>query len=130
MVVKYFFEDDWFGLFMFGVIQKIYASVRLDGKFGYFEGEVKDFGVVYIIVFVFIVVVINYVKFKCNKNEELINMFDFEIGLVLSRDFVIMVWMIGDEIEFVVKLKLQNLEIEYCVFIIMDIFGLGVDVIL
>lgn len=126
-VAKYLPEDDRPGLLTLGAIQKIHVSVRLDGKLGHFEGEVKDLGVAHITVPALIAVAINHVKLKRNKNEELINTSDLETGPVSSRDPAIMARMIGDEIEPVVKLKLQNLEIEYRVPTIMDILGLGAD---
>ncbi|KAK0387372.1 hypothetical protein NLU13_5684 [Sarocladium strictum] len=125
-VAKYLPEDDRPGLLTLGSIQKINVSLRLDNELGLFEGEIKDLGVAQITVPSLIAVAVHDVRLKRNKTEELINTSNLETG-PSTRDPVIMARMIGDEIEPVIKLKLQNLEIEYRVSTVMDVLGLGAD---
>lgn len=126
-VAKYLPEDDRPGLLTLGTIQKVQVGVRFDNQLGHFDGEIKDLGVAHITVPALIAVAVHDVKLTRNKSELLVNTSKLDTGSSFSTDPVIMARMIGDEIDPVVKVKLQNLEVEYRVPTIMDVLGLSAD---
>lgn len=126
-VAKYLPEDDRPGLLTLGSIQKIQVNAKFDGKLGHFEGEIKDLGIAHITLPSLVAVAVHHVKLTRNEVEELVATSKYDPSALLNKDPVIMARMIGDEIDPVVKLKLQNLVVEYRVPTIMDVLGLGAD---
>ena len=126
-VAKYLPEDDRPGLLTLGNLGKCCVNVELGGKFGHVETELKDLDVAHISVPALVAVQLHGICIRRNESEDLLNSLAAVPQDLSTRGPVIMVRMIGDEIEPVTKLKLRNLNIEYRVPTIMDILGLSED---
>lgn len=126
-VAKYLPEDDRPGLLTLFAINQISFSVRLEGQLGHFEGGIKDLGIAHITFPSLVAIAIAHIVVNRNTSEKLINTSTFDTGPIASKDPVIMARMIGGEIEPVVKVKLQNLEVEYRVSTMLDLLGLEAD---
>lgn len=125
-VAKYLPEDDRPGLLTLARVQKVAASVDSDSSLGYLSAEVKELEVGHISVPSLVAIAIHGLSLCRNKTEELISSSDFSSSAeIAAKGPVLMARMIGDEIEPVIKLKLQDLCVEYRVPTIMDILGLG-----
>ncbi|RFU72086.1 hypothetical protein TARUN_10175 [Trichoderma arundinaceum] len=127
-VAKYLPEDDRPGLMTLAKIHKLSTSVDLGGTFGQLSGEIKELEAGHITVPSLVAVAVSGISVKRNRTEELIgSSILYPSAEVASRGPVIMARMIGDDIEPVVKLNLQDISIEYRVPTIMDILGLAND---
>ncbi|KAK7431765.1 autophagy-related protein 2 [Neonectria magnoliae] len=126
-VAKYLPEDDRPGLLTLGNIQKVGVSVDFGGKLGHLGAEIKDFHVGHISMPSLVALAIHGISVKRNRTEELIGSSTYGPKGIPSRGPVIMARMIGDEIEPVIKLKMQDLSVEYRVPTIMDLLDLGED---
>lgn len=126
-VAKYLPEDDRPGLLTLGEIQKISVSLDFGGRLGHFGAEIQDFHVGQITVPSLIAIAIHGISVKRNKSEELVSNSTFGSKGIPSRGPVIMARMIGDEMEPVIKLKMQDVAIEYRVSTIMDLLDLAED---
>ncbi|KAF7547282.1 hypothetical protein G7Z17_g7842 [Cylindrodendrum hubeiense] len=126
-VAKYLPEDDRPGLLTLGKIQKVGVSLDFGGKLGHLGAEINDFNVGHITMPSLVAIAIHGISVKRNKSEELVGSSTFALPEIPSRGPVIMARMIGDEIEPVIKLKMQDLNIEYRVPTIMDLLDLGED---
>lgn len=127
-VAKYLPEDDRPGLLTLGRIQRVSGSVDIGGALGSFSGEVRDLEVGHITLPSLVALSAAGVSVTRNKSEELVASTPFTPTQEMpSRGPVIMVRIIGDEIEPTIKLKLRHLVIEYRVHTIMDLLGLGED---
>ncbi|KAL6857647.1 autophagy- protein 2 [Amphichorda felina] len=126
-VAKYLPEDDRPGLLTLGRIQKINASVDCGGQLGQFDANLDHLEIGHISMPSLVAVSAHGLSLKRNEFEELVSS-----SIAASREGssfnpVIMARMIGDEIEPIIKLKLQNMAVEYRVPFVMDILGLGDD---
>lgn len=126
-VAKYLPEDDRPGLLTLGKIQKVGVSLDFGGKLGHLGAEISDFNVGHISMPSLVAIAIHGISVKRNKSEELVGSSTYAFPEISSRGPVIMARMIGDEIEPVIKLKMQDLNIEYRVHTIMDLLDLGED---
>ncbi|KPM39051.1 Autophagy-related protein 2 [Neonectria ditissima] len=126
-VAKYLPEDDRPGLLTLGNIQKVGVSVDFGGKLGHLGAEIKDFHVGHISMPSLVALAIHGISIKRNRSEELIGSSTYGPKGIPSRGPVIMARMIGDEIEPVIKLKMQDLNVEYRVPTIMDLLDLSED---
>ncbi|KAL7926129.1 hypothetical protein ACQKWADRAFT_174975 [Trichoderma austrokoningii] len=128
-VAKYLPEDDRPGLMTLATIHTLDTSVDLGGNFGQLNCDIRDLEAAHITVPSLAAVAVSGISVRRNETEELINSSilypSAETGI--NRRPVIMARMIGDDIEPVVKLNLQDLSIEYRVPTIMDILGLAND---
>lgn len=126
-VAKYLPEDDRPGLLTLGAIQKVSVRLEFGGRLGHLAADVNVFEIGHISVPSLVAVAIHGVSVTRNGSEELISSSTFTPRDISGGGPVIMARMIGDEIEPVIKLKLQDLSIDYRVPTIMDILGLDED---
>ncbi|KAM0247249.1 hypothetical protein ACHAQJ_009916 [Trichoderma viride] len=127
-VAKYLPEDDRPGLMTLAKIHKLGTSVDLGGGFGHFSCDIKEFEAGHITVPSLVAIAVSGISVKRNRTEELINSsILYPSTEIANRGPVIMARMIGDDIEPVIKLNLQDISIEYRVPMIMDILGLTND---
>ncbi|KAH7148492.1 hypothetical protein EDB81DRAFT_856196 [Dactylonectria macrodidyma] len=126
-VAKYLPEDDRPGLLTLGKIQKVSVSLGFGGNLGHLGAEINDFNVGHITMPSLVAIAIHGISVKRNHSEELVGSSTYALSEIPSRGPVIMARMIGDEIEPVIKLKMQDLNIEYRVPTIMDLLDLGED---
>lgn len=127
-VAKYLPEDDRPGLMTLAKITKLGASVDLGGTFGHISSDMKDLEAGHITVPSLVAIAVSGISIRRNKTEELVSSsILYPSAEIANRGPVIMARMIGDDIEPVVKLNLQDISIEYRVPTIMDILGLAND---
>ncbi|KAG5809154.1 hypothetical protein H9Q74_008630 [Fusarium xylarioides] len=126
-VAKYLPEDDRPGLLTLAKIQKVALSLDFGGKLGHLGADIKDLHVGHITVPSLVAIAIHDLSVKRNRSEELVSTATYGAKEISLRGPVLMARMIGDEIEPVIKLKMQDLCIEYRVPTIMDILELGKD---
>ncbi|ENH67680.1 Autophagy-related protein 2 [Fusarium oxysporum f. sp. cubense race 1] len=126
-VAKYLPEDDRPGLLTLAKIQKVALSLDFGGKLGHLGADIKDLHVGHITVPSLVAIAIHDLSVKRNRSEELVSTATYGAKEISLRGPVLMARMIGDEIEPVIKLKMQDLCIEYRVPTIMDILELGED---
>ncbi|EHK39595.1 hypothetical protein TRIATDRAFT_143259 [Trichoderma atroviride IMI 206040] len=128
-VAKYLPEDDRPGLMTLATIHKLGTSVDLGGTFGQLSCDVRGLEAAHITVPSLVAVAVSGISVRRNETEELINssILYSSAENAMNRGPVIMARMIGDDIEPVVKLNLQDVSIEYRVPTIMDILGLAND---
>ncbi|SPJ85712.1 related to sporulation protein SPO72 [Fusarium torulosum] len=126
-VAKYLPEDDRPGLLTLSKINKVALSLDFGGKLGHLGADIKDLHVGHISVPSLVALAVHDISVKRNHSEELVHSATYGLKEISLRSPVLMVRMIGDEIEPVVKLKMQDLCIEYRVPTIMDLLELGED---
>ncbi|KND88331.1 Autophagy-like protein 2 [Tolypocladium ophioglossoides CBS 100239] len=126
-VAKYLPEDDRPGLLTLAKLQKLSVAVDVGGQVGHVAGEVRDLEVGHITVPSLVAVAVHGVSIRRNKIEDLVSSPVFDSPDALGNGPVVMARMIGDEMEPTVKLKLQDLRVEYRVPTIMDVLGLAAD---
>ncbi|KAF5001683.1 hypothetical protein FGRMN_850 [Fusarium graminum] len=126
-VAKYLPEDDRPGLLTLSKINKVALSLDFGGKLGHLGADIKDLHVGHISVPSLVALAVHDISVKRNSSEELVHSATYGLKEISLRSPVLMVRMIGDEIEPVIKLKMQDLCIEYRVPTIMDILELGED---
>ncbi|KAG5984732.1 hypothetical protein E4U55_003504 [Claviceps digitariae] len=128
-VAKYLPEDDRPGLLTLTRVQKLSVSCELLENIGHIGCEIREIEVGQITVPSLIAVAIHGIRVHRNNTEELISSSLFEGAgeTPSSNGPVLMVRVIGDEIEPIIKLKLQDLRFEYRVATIMDFLDLGLD---
>ncbi|PTB74766.1 hypothetical protein M440DRAFT_1423743 [Trichoderma longibrachiatum ATCC 18648] len=127
-VAKYLPEDDRPGIMTLAKVHEVGASVELGGTFGQLSGELKELEAAHISIPSLVAVAISGISVRRNKTEELISSSVlYAPAEIANRGPVIMARMIGDDIEPILKLNLQDISIEYRVPTIMDILGLAND---
>lgn len=128
-VAKYLPEDDRPGLMTLATIHNLGTSVDLGGNFGQLSCDIQDLEAAHITVPSLVAVAVSMISVRRNETEELINSSILypSAETAASRGPVVMARMIGDDIEPVIKLNLQDISIEYRVPTIMDILGLAND---
>ncbi|RGP70524.1 sporulation spo72 [Fusarium longipes] len=126
-VAKYLPEDDRPGLLTLSNIEKVTLSLDLGGKLGHLGTDIQDLHVGHISIPSLVAIALHDISVRRNRSEELVNTSPHGAKDISLRSPVLMARMIGDEIEPVVKLKMQDLCIEYRVPTIMDILELGED---
>ncbi|OTA06394.1 hypothetical protein A9Z42_0071440 [Trichoderma parareesei] len=127
-VAKYLPEDDRPGIMTLAKVHELGASVELGGTFGQLSGELKGLEAAHISIPSLVAVAVAGISVRRNKTEELISSSVlYAPAEIANRGPVIMARMIGDDIEPIVKLNLQDISIEYRVPTIMDILGLAND---
>ncbi|PNY25148.1 Autophagy-like protein 2 [Tolypocladium capitatum] len=126
-VAKYLPEDDRPGLLTLAKLQKLSVGVDIGGQVGHVAGEVRDLEVSHITVPSLVAVAVHGVLVRRNNTEDLVSSPVFDSPDALGNGPVVMARMIGDEMEPTVKLKLQDLRVEYRVPTLMDVLGLAAD---
>lgn len=124
-VAKYLPEDDRPGLLTLGLIHNLDASVDVGGRFGKVNAHLADLELAHIAFPSLAAFGVNTVKVDRNSIEELVgSTVDLKSGL-LAQSPVLMVRVIGDEMEPVIKVRMRNINFEYRVPTIMDALGLS-----
>ncbi|EJP62566.1 ATG C terminal domain-containing protein [Beauveria bassiana ARSEF 2860] len=127
-VAKYLPEDDRPGLLTLGKIQRINGSVDIGGALGTFVAEVNELEIGHITLPSLVALSAGGISVSRNKVEHLVKSTPFTASQdTPTRGPVLMVRMIGDEIEPTIKLKVRHLVVEYRVQTIMDLLGLADD---
>ncbi|KAF4124290.1 autophagy-related protein 2 [Geosmithia morbida] len=126
-VAKYLPEDDRPGLLTLARIQKTTAQVDCGGGIGVLDLALDQLEAAHITVPSLLAVAACGLSLHRNGEEELVRSSAQFSGQGASRVPVMMARMIGDDIEPVIKLKLQHVAVEYRVPFIMDLLGLGDD---
>lgn len=124
-VAKYLPEDDRPGLLTLGLIHNIDASVDVGGRFGKVNAHLGDLELAHIAFPSLAAFGVNTIKVDRNSIEELVgSTLDMRTGL-LAQSPVLMVRVIGDEMEPAIKVRMRNINFEYRVPTIMDALGLS-----
>ena len=126
-VAKYLPEDDRPGLLTLSKLKKVGISLDFGGKIGHLGADISDFDVGHITVPSLVAIAVAGVSVVRNGSEELVHSSVYATNQVSLKGPVIMARMIGDDIDSVVKLKLQDIGVEYRVPMLMDILGLAED---
>ncbi|KAI0554417.1 ATG C terminal domain-containing protein [Xylaria curta] len=124
-VAKYLPEDDRPGLLTLALVRNVDINIDADGKIGILQASLKNLEAGNITMPSLVAVGLGTVSLRRNYSEQLVSSVlptgKGDCGPVITMR------MIGDEIEPVIKLRMQYLDIEYRVSTIMDILGLGED---
>lgn len=124
-VAKYLPEDDRPGLLTLGLIHNVDASVDVGGRFGKVNAHLADLELAHIAFPSLAAFGVNTIKVDRNSIEELVgSTIDMRTGL-LAQSPVLMVRVIGDEMEPTIKVRMRNINFEYRVPTIMDALGLS-----
>lgn len=124
-VAKYLPEDDRPGLLTLGLIHSMDASVDVGGRFGKVNAHLADLELAHIAFPSLAAFGVNTIKVDRNSFEELVgSTVDMRTGL-LAQSPVLMVRVIGDEMEPAIKVRMRNINFEYRVPTIMDALGLS-----
>ncbi|KAK7744623.1 autophagy-related protein 2 [Cytospora paraplurivora] len=124
-VAKYLPEDDRPGLLTLGLIHNLAASINIGGRFGTVNAQLSGFELAHIAFPSLAAIGVNSIKLDRNSIEELVGSnIDVKTGPLTSSP-VLMVRVIGDEMEPVVKVRMRNLNFEYRVPTVMDALGLS-----
>jgi autophagy-related protein 2 len=124
-VAKYLPEDDRPGLLTLGLIHSMDASVDVGGRFGKVNAHLTELELAHIAFPPLAAFAVNTIKIDRNSIEELVgSSTDVRTGL-LTQSPVLMVRVIGDEMEPAIKVRMRNINFEYRVPTIMDALGLS-----
>lgn len=125
-VTKYLPEDDRPGLLTLARLSEADFHINCGDRLGQFSASMEMLDAGHISVPSLVAVSARSIKAKRNEGEEIVST-SYSSEEAGERTPVIMLRLIGDEIEPVTKLKLHNLVVEYRVPFIMDILGLEED---
>lgn len=123
-VAKYLPEDDRPGLLSLARIKKVGVSADLAGQIGMLDASMRDLEAAHIPMPSLVAVGLDSLTLSRNGKEELITT---PKSPATELDLAVMARMVGDEMEPVLKIRLQGLAFEYRVPTLMDILGLGND---
>lgn len=124
-VAKYLPEDDRPGLLTLGLIRNLEASVDVGGRFGIVNAHLDGLEMAHITFPTLAAFGVQSIKVDRNKIEDLVGTYDNINTGISSQSPVLMVRMIGDEMEPVIKIRMRNISFEYRVPTAMDILGLS-----
>lgn len=124
-VAKYLPEDDRPGLLTLGLIKNLVASVDVGGRFGTINANLSGLELAHIAFPSLAAFGINSLKVDRNSIEELVGSTVDLMTDLLTQHPVLMVRVIGDEMEPVIKVRMRNLNFEYRVPTVMDALGLS-----
>lgn len=126
-VAKYLPEDDRPGILLLAEVKELGAVVDLGGKLGMINANLKNFEVAQITVPSLVAFGVHAISVNRNHREELVSSSTTLPPGTLTQGPVLMVRMIGDEMEPVIKIKMRDITVDYRVPTIMDVLGLGED---
>ncbi|KAJ9156500.1 Autophagy-related protein 2 [Pleurostoma richardsiae] len=126
-VAKYLPEDDRPGLLTLGLVRAVDLSVDVGGRFGVVNAALGDLEIGHITIPSLVAFGVGSITVNRNKIEELLGSSHVSRTGLLAQTPVLMVRVIGDEMEPVIKVRMRNLNIEYRVPTIMDLLDLGED---
>ncbi|KAI1360701.1 ATG C terminal domain-containing protein [Xylaria arbuscula] len=124
-VAKYLPEDDRPGLLTLALIRNIDASVTPSKKIGIIQSSLKDLELGHITMPSLLALGLGKLSLLRNHSEQLIS----SVPPAGKGDLgpVVTMRMIGDEMEPVIRLRMQYLDVEYRVSTLMDLLDLGED---
>ncbi|KAI1756318.1 ATG C terminal domain-containing protein [Xylaria castorea] len=124
-VAKYLPEDDRPGLLTLALVRNMDINVTADGNIGTLQASLTNLEAGNITMPSLVAVGLSAVSLRRNHSEQLVSSVlptgKGDCGPVITMR------MIGDEIEPVIKLRMQYLDVEYRVSTIMDLLDLGED---
>lgn len=123
-VAKYLPEDDRPGMLALGLTRNLDVSIDVGGRFGVVNTKVTDLELAQITIPSLIAFGVKTIAIERNNIEELVGSSNVSRTGLLAQTPVLMVRIIGDEMEPVIKVKMRNLNFEYRVPTVMDILGL------
>lgn len=123
-VAKYLPQDDRPGLLTLTRVLDARASLDFGGTIGTINGHLRDLEVAQISIPSLIALVVGSIAVDRNHREDLVSS-PSESTLSKSSGPVLMVRMIGDEMEPAIKVRMWDVTIDYRVPTIMDVLGLG-----
>ncbi|KAK1995751.1 ATG C terminal domain-containing protein [Colletotrichum falcatum] len=126
-VAKYLPEDDRPGILLLAEVKELGAVLDFGGKLGVLNTNLKNFEVAQITVPSLVAFGVHAVSVNRNHREDLVSSSTALPPGTLNQGPVLMVRMIGDEMEPVIKIKMRDVTIDYRVPTIMDVLGLGED---
>ncbi|CAK7225151.1 autophagy-related protein 2 [Sporothrix eucalyptigena] len=147
-VAKYLPEDDRPGLLTLGLIRRMGLSVNVGGSLGLLQASVGDFEVAHISIPPLVSVALGSLSMHRNHTEELIGSSVVPAAIpsgtstaapatgasatlssaqASGQSPALMLRIIGDDMEPVIKIKMWGLNFEYRVPTIMDVLGLAAD---
>ncbi|KAF5486792.1 Autophagy-related protein 2 [Colletotrichum siamense] len=126
-VAKYLPEDDRPGVLLLAEIKEFGATVDIGGKIGIINANLKGFEVAQITVPSLVAFGVHAISVNRNHREDLVSSSTTLPPGTLTQGPVLMVRMIGDEMEPVIKIKMRDVTVDYRVPTIMDVLGLGED---
>lgn len=124
-VAKYLPEDDRPGLLTLGLVDNIITSIDIGGRFGVVNAEMTSFELAHVAFPSLAAIGINSIKVSRNRIEELVGSSNDSITGLPVQSPVLMVRMIGDQMEPVIKVRMRNINFEYRVPTIMDALELS-----
>lgn len=124
-VAKYLPEDDRPGLLTLGLVENMVASVDIGGRFGVVNAQMTDFELAHVTFPSLAAIGVNSIKVDRNRIEELVGSSNDSITGLPMQSPVLMVRMIGDQMEPAIKVRMRNINFEYRVPTIMDALGLS-----
>lgn len=148
-VAKYLPEDDRPGLLTLGLIRRLDVSVDIGGRLGLLQASIGDLETAHISIPSLVSVAVGSLSVHRNHTEELIGSSvvpaaspsaaaaaatsSFAASTIVSpaqasgQSPALMLRIIGDDMEPVIKIKMWGLNFEYRVPTVMDILGLAED---
>ncbi|PSR83926.1 hypothetical protein BD289DRAFT_483069 [Coniella lustricola] len=124
-VTKYLPEDDRPGLLALGIAYNVQTSVDVGGRFGVVNACLKELELAQITMPSLAAFGVGSIAIDRNSIEELVGSSSNPTVGPATPSPVLMVRMIGDEMEPVIRVRMRNLNLEYRVPAIMDILGLS-----
>ncbi|GKT91231.1 ATG C terminal domain-containing protein [Colletotrichum tofieldiae] len=126
-VAKYLPEDDRPGILLLAEVKELGAVLDFGGKLGMLNANLKNFEVAQITVPSLVAFGVHAISVNRNHREDLVSSSTTLPPGTLTQGPVLMVRMIGDEMEPVIKIKMRDVTIDYRVPTIMDVLGLAED---
>lgn len=123
-VAKYLPEDDRPGLLTLGLIHAFEASVDIGGRIGMVDAAMQGFEVTHITFPSLVAFAVKSVKVERNSIEELVGSSN-GVDSDPPMQPVLMVRMIADQMEPVIKVRMRNINFEYRVPTLMDLLDLS-----
>ncbi|RYC58126.1 hypothetical protein CHU98_g8072 [Xylaria longipes] len=124
-VAKYLPEDDRPGLLTLVLVRNMDVNVTANGKIGILQASLKNLEAGHITMPSLVAVGLGAISLQRNHSEQLVS----SVPPAGKGDYgpVVTMRMIGDEIEPIIKLRMQYLDVEYRVPTVMDLLDLGED---
>ncbi|CAN8105705.1 unnamed protein product [Discula destructiva] len=124
-VAKYLPEDDRPGLLTMGLVQTLEVSVVFGGRIGTVDAFAQGFEVTHIALPALVAFAVQKIKVERNSLEELIGSSHGPKSDLPIQSPTLMVRMIADQMEPVIKVRMRNMHFEYRVPTLMDLMNLS-----
>lgn len=126
-VTKYLPEDDRPGILTLGLIRNLQCDATMDPNFGVVSFASENLELAHVTLPSLTALGVNSIKIHRNYEEELLGETFPHSNKHEKTSPMIMARFIGNEMEPIVKVKVQNLRLEYHVSTIMAMMGLSED---